>query len=84
MRRLIPHILAAERAMVFISVTWSAPERNARREFEEAVTRWETELPDHAIEFFRLEIDEDLVAGLAHRAWFRCFHSHGRREFALA
>jgi hypothetical protein len=59
---LIPQILAAERAMVFISVTWSAPERNARREFEEAAGRWKVEFPDHAIEFFRLNIDEELFA----------------------
>ena len=59
---LLAQIRAAERAMVFISVPWSAAERNARRAFEAAVARWKTDLSNHAISFFRLDIDEDLIA----------------------
>ena len=59
---LIERIVAANRAMVFISVPWSVPERHARQAFEEVVNQFEPPLSLAGIECFRLEVDEDQVA----------------------
>ena len=56
---LVESIAAAPRAIVFISVPWSIPERHARVAFQSAVAQFENTLSDLAISSFRLEVDED-------------------------
>lgn len=59
---LVAAIREAPRALVFISVPWSVPERNARQVFCAAVARIEDVSKKHAIRFFRLEVDEDEIS----------------------
>ncbi len=56
---LVAAIREAPRAVVFVSVPWSSPERNARQIFRAAVAQLEKDFPDVEISFFRLEVDED-------------------------
>jgi hypothetical protein len=70
-------IQAAPRALVFISVPWSAPERNARQVFHAAVALLEEACPDLGISFFRLNVDEDEVS----QQWLR---SLGLPQLAIA
>ncbi len=56
---LIPLICESSRAVVFISVPWSGPERISREVFRVAVAKLEKEFPDHGMSFYRLEADED-------------------------
>src|SRR5262245_51707226 len=59
---LLPDICKASRAIVFISVPWSVPERHARRTFELAAGKLEQIAANLHIDCFRLEIDEDSVS----------------------
>jgi hypothetical protein len=56
---LVGAIGEAPRALVFISVPWSVPERHGRQAFRLAAATLEKEHADLGIEFFRLEVDED-------------------------
>lgn len=58
-KELIPLICQSSRAVVFISVPWSGPERISREVFRVAVAKLEKEFPDHGISFYHLEADED-------------------------
>jgi hypothetical protein len=55
---LVGAIREASRALVFISVPWSGPERQGREVFRAAVEILEQKA-DLGITFFRLEVDED-------------------------
>jgi hypothetical protein len=59
---LVAAIREVPRALVFISVPWSVPERHSRQVFREAVARIEQEFPQLGISFFRLEADEGTVS----------------------
>ncbi|MCE9551885.1 MAG: hypothetical protein K8T91_00700 [Planctomycetes bacterium] len=59
---LVELIRNAKRALVFISVPWSSPERNGRKVFGAAVDRLELVFRDGDASFFRLEVDEDAVS----------------------
>ena len=59
---LVSAIREAPRALVFISVPWSGPERQGRVEFRAAVANLEEKHSDLGISFFRLEVDEDEVS----------------------
>jgi hypothetical protein len=52
-------IREAPRAVIFISVPWSGPERTAREVFRDAASRLEGSYAELGIRFFILEIDED-------------------------
>jgi hypothetical protein len=52
-------IRSAERALIFVSVPWSGPERKARKIFEEVANQLPWLCPDLRIRFVRLEIDEN-------------------------
>jgi hypothetical protein len=56
---LIGPIAEAPRALVFISVPWSGPERHARHAFYAAAEKLEGDAPDLCIHFFRLDVDDD-------------------------
>lgn len=59
---LVDLICSAKRALVFISVPWSGPERNGRKVFGAAVDRLEPIFRDGDASFFRLDVDEDAVS----------------------
>jgi hypothetical protein len=59
---LVVAIRDAPRALVFISVPWSCPERNARQVFRAAVAKLEAEFPDLGTNYFRLDVDEDEIS----------------------
>lgn len=59
---LVSAIQETPRALVFVSVPWSAPERNARRVFTKAVEVLEQKHTALGIRYFRLEADEDDVS----------------------
>jgi hypothetical protein len=59
---LLSAIREAPRALVFLSVPWSCPERNARHAFRAAASRLAEEYPNLGISFFLL--DEDYEATL--------------------
>ncbi len=59
---LVDAIREAPRAIVFVSVPWSAPERIGRVVFQVAVTTLREKHADLAIAFFRLEVDEDEIS----------------------
>ena len=61
-QKLVADICKASRAIVFVSVPWSGPERSARRLFDEAALTLEQTHPQCHIQFFRLEVDEDAVS----------------------
>jgi hypothetical protein len=56
---LIATIGDSSRAIVFISVPWSGPERIARQLFRIAVDRIERDFSELGVSNFRLEVDED-------------------------
>ena len=56
---LVLAIREAPRSLVFISVPWSGPERNARQVFRAAAAKLEAAHPQLGVAFFRLEADED-------------------------
>jgi hypothetical protein len=56
---LVGAIREAPRALVFISVPWSGPERQGRQVFRAAIAILEEKHADLDISFFRLEVDED-------------------------
>lgn len=56
---IVAQIRSAERALVFISVPWSGPERQAREVFRAAASRLEELVPELHVRLFRLEVDED-------------------------
>jgi hypothetical protein len=56
---LIAAIREAPRALTFISVPWSMPERRARQVFRVAASRLEEMGPELGIRFFILAVDED-------------------------
>lgn len=56
---LVSAIREAPRALVFISVPWSGPERQGRQVFRAAIAMLEEKHADLGIAFFRLEVDED-------------------------
>jgi hypothetical protein len=58
----IANICDAERALVMVSVPWSAPERKVRILFTEAAAQLQHLLSDRPVLCFRLEVDEDLIA----------------------
>jgi hypothetical protein len=74
---LVSAIREALRAIVFIGVPWSGPERQGRQVFRAAVAKLGQEYPDHGILFFRLEVDEDKIS----HDWLT---SVGYPEFAVA
>ena len=55
-------IRQASRAMVFMSVPWSMPERRSRQAFELAISQLQAEASNRAVAGFRLEVDEDAAA----------------------
>src|SRR4051794_17251845 len=56
---IIAAIREAPRALVFISVPWSVPERHARQVFLAATSRLKVALPEPGTCCFRLDVDED-------------------------
>jgi hypothetical protein len=74
---LVATIREARRALVFISVPWSCPERNARQVFHAAVARLDDVFAELGIRFFHLNVDEDLAS----QHWLS---SIGSVEFASA
>lgn len=74
---IVAAIREAPRAVVFISVPWSGPERNAREVFRTAASRLEVELPELDIRCFRLDVDDDVAS----QKWLA---SIGLPEFASA
>ena len=56
---LVGAIRDAPRALVFISVPWSGPERQGRQVFRAAADILGEKHVDLGIAFFRLEVDED-------------------------
>ncbi len=56
---IIAAIHEAPRALTFVSVPWSVPERHARQVFRAAVSQLEDTCPELDILFFILEVDED-------------------------
>ncbi len=58
----IATIREAPRALVFISVPWSMPERLSRQTFELAIAQLKTDLIYRSVAGFRLEVDEDAAA----------------------
>ena len=59
---LVAEIRNAPRALVFISVPWSCPERHGRQVFRDAAAILIQEYADLGIAFFRLEVDEDVIS----------------------
>jgi hypothetical protein len=55
----LPTIASARRALVFLTVPWSSPERNARHAFHVAAERIAAEHPALGVEFFSLDEDSD-------------------------
>ena len=72
---LVPAIREESRAIVFISVPWSMPERLGRVTFFEACNKFEKMAIQLGISFFRLEVDEDKIS----QHWLS---SQGYGEFA--
>ena len=56
---LVGAIRDAPKALVFISVPWSGPERQGRQIFRAAADILDEEYADLGVAFFRLEVDED-------------------------
>ena len=56
---IIAAIRESPRALTFVSVPWSVPERHARQVFRAAVSQLEDTCPELDIRFFILEVDED-------------------------
>jgi hypothetical protein len=56
---LVGAIKEAPRALVFISVPWSGPERQGRQVFRAAAATLDEKHAELGIVFFRLEVDED-------------------------
>ena len=56
---LLPAVLAAPRALVFLTVPWSGPERSARVQFRMAAEQLTAEHPELGIEFFSQDEDAD-------------------------
>jgi hypothetical protein len=52
---LLPAVSAAPRALVFLTVPWSGPERTARAAFRAAAARLAAESPELCIECFSLD-----------------------------
>jgi hypothetical protein len=52
---LLPAVNAARRALVFLTVPWSGPERSARMAFRAAAEQLATESPDLGVECFALD-----------------------------
>ncbi len=59
---LVGAIREARRALVFISVPWSGPERHGRQAFRAAATQLAEEHADLGVVCFRLEVDEDTTS----------------------
>jgi hypothetical protein len=59
---LVAAIREAARALAFISVPWSGPERQGRQVFRAAAAILDEKHADLGIAFFRLEVDEDETA----------------------
>jgi len=74
---IIAAIRETPRALTFVSVPWSGPERHARQVFRAAVSRLEDMCPELDIRFFILEVDEDEAS----RHWLA---SIGLPQFASA
>jgi hypothetical protein len=55
----IDFVRSAARALIFVSVPWSGPERKARIVFEDAANQLPRLCPTLGIQFFRLEVDEN-------------------------
>ena len=56
---LLPAVNAAPRALVFLTVPWSGPERTARVAFRAAAEQLDAEFPDLGIKCFSLEEDAE-------------------------
>ncbi len=52
---LVPAVNAARRALVFLTVPWSAPERTARVAFRTAAEQLATDSPELGVECFSLD-----------------------------
>jgi hypothetical protein len=74
---IIGAIREAPRALTFVSVPWSVPERHARQAFRAAVSRLEDMCPELDVRFFILGGDEDEAS----RRWLA---SIGLLQFASA
>jgi hypothetical protein len=69
---LLSAVNAAPRAVVFLSVPWSVPERRARVQFRSAFERLSAERAELGIEFYSLEEDTDWC-----QAWVVSFRIPG-------
>jgi hypothetical protein len=56
---LLPAVNAAPRALVFLTVPWSCPERAARIVFQSAAEQLAAEYPATGVECFKLDEDTD-------------------------
>jgi hypothetical protein len=74
---MIAAIRESPRALTFISVPWSGPERAAREVFRNAVAQLEETDPLSNVGFFMLEVDEDEAS----RTWLT---SIGLAQFVSA
>jgi len=61
-QEIVTAICEASRALVFISVPWSAPERSARQVLHAAVAQLERTYPALSLACFRLEVDGDAAS----------------------
>lgn len=57
---LVVAIREAPRALVFISVPWSTPERHARQVFRAAVSKLEAGSPDLGTNYFHLDVEDEV------------------------
>jgi hypothetical protein len=55
----LPAIASASRALVFLTVPWSSPERKARQAFRVAAEKLAAVHPALGVEFFSLDEDSD-------------------------
>jgi hypothetical protein len=56
---LLPTVRDASRALLFLTVPWSCPERNARLVFRAAASRLAEEYLNRGIRFFSMEEDDE-------------------------
>jgi hypothetical protein len=69
---LLPDVMVAPRALVYLTVTWSGPARSAREQFWTAAERLSAEHPELGIAFFSLDEEADWC-----QAWVGTFGIDG-------